>query len=430
MPALVAGLLAMGPARAAQEASAPGTTTERLTVEQAVRIGLEQHPQVAAAQAAVAAAERSYRALAAFPSLNLTLTRAQGTSANPTVSGGTADTFVGLGDTLDTSGQRRYQAAAARAQLVAAREQLAETSLGLAQQIRDAYWSLAAARAQRALVQESLQDSEQLDRLTHAQVQVGAVPRVDAIRSAIDRANVRQSAVGAEGAERTALAAFNLLLTRPAAAPEELAGSLAESTVIAAATPNVPDLAALTRQAIARRPLVRAAKAQVEAARFGLKQARAARRPDLSVDYDQSLQQPLYSVLIGIRMPLLDFGAVRNSIKAAAAAQRQAEAQERAAEQTVTLQVAQAYTDLTQARELAASYRSEMVSPAGTLLTAAQQGYRQGGTGLLPVLDAQTTLRTARTGYVNSLLALYKAEDELQAATGEPATTLARMRTP
>jgi cobalt-zinc-cadmium efflux system outer membrane protein len=191
----------------------------------------------------------------------------------------------------------------------------------------------------------------------------------------------------------------------------------------------MPDLTELTRRAIAQRPLVLAAKAQAAAARYTLKQARAARLPDLAVDYDRSLQQPLYSVLVGIRLPLLDFGSVRHSIQAAEAARRQAEAQEKAAEQTVTQQVAQAYTDLTQAQELAASYQQEILSPSGTLLVAAQQGYQQGGTGLLPVLDAQATLRNARTGYVNSLLALYKAQDELQAATGESSTAIAAART-
>jgi outer membrane protein TolC len=91
----------------------------------------------------------------------------------------------------------------------------------------------------------------------------------------------------------------------------------------------------------------------------------------------------------------------------------------------VTQQVAQAYTDLTQAQVLAASYQTDILVPSGTLLTAARAGYQQGGTGLLPVLDAESTLRNARTGYVSSLLALYKAQDELQTAAGEAPTAIA-----
>jgi outer membrane protein, heavy metal efflux system len=409
----------------ATAAATPGSALpERLTVDQAVRSGLERNPQIAAARAASASAERNYRSLASFPSINLALTHVRGSSSGPTLNGTTTDTFVDLGDTLDTSGQRRFQRASARAQVAVARYQLAETSLTLTQQIRDAYWSLVAARAQTLLTRESLQDAQRLYHLTHAQFEAGASPRVDAIRSSIDLANVQQSAVTAQGAERTALTAFNVLLVRAPSTPVDLADQLTETTVIQAAIPALPSLTELTQRAIAHRPLVLAAKAQIHAANYALKQARAARLPDVSLDYDRSLQQPFYSVLIGIRMPLLDFGSVRNTIKAAEEAKKQAEAQEQQAELQVTQQVAQAYTDLTQAQQLAASYQTDIVTPSGTLLTAAEGGYQHGATGLLPVIDAETTLRNARTGYINSLLALYKAQDELQAATGETPTPI------
>ena len=48
----------------------------------------------------------------------------------------------------------------------------------------------------------------------------------------------------------------------------------------------------------------------------------------------------------------------------------------------------------------------------------AQLGYQQGATGILPVIDAESTIRNARVGYINSLLAVYKAQDEILAATG------------
>ena len=374
---------------------------------------------MAASQAAAAAAQRNYHSLASFPTLNLALAHATGSSSAPTLNGGTSDTFADIGDTLDTSGQRRFQAAGARAQFAAARYQYEETKVTLTQQIRDAYWSLAAARAQTQIAQEGLQDSQRVYQLTQTQFQAGASPRVDVIRSSIDLANIQQSAVTARGAERTALTAFNVLLARPTSTPVDLADQITEATVTPAAIPGLPSLAELTRRAIAGRPLVLSAKEQLRAAEYALKQARAGRFPDVAVDYQRSLQDPTYSVLVGIKLPLFDFGSVRNSIKAAEEARKQAQAQAQQDEQQVTQQVAQAYSDYTQAQELAKSYQTDILSPSGTLLTSAQIGYQQGATGILPVIDAETTLRNARTGYINSLLALYKAQDELLAATGE-----------
>jgi outer membrane protein TolC len=413
------------PAASAPPPPASSVAPERLTAEQAVRIGLARNPQIAASQAAVAAAERTYRSLAAFPSINLAMTHVLGNSAAPTLNGTTSDTFADLGDTLDTSGQRHFQAASANAQLAAARYQYQETQLSLTQQIRDAYWSLAAARAQTVIAQEGLRDARQVYQLTSTQFEAGASPRVDVIRSSIDQANVQQSAVTAQAAERVALTAFNVLLARPAPTPADLADQLTEATVTPAAVPGLPSLQELTQTALARRPLVLAAREQVRAANYAVKQARAGRLPDLSVDYERSLQNPTYSVLLGIRLPLLDLGSVSNSIRAAEEARKQAQAQEQEAELQVTQQVAQGYTDYTQARELQASYQTDILAPSGTLLTAAQTGYKQGATGILPVLDAETTLRNARTGYVNSLLALYKAQDEIQAAIGAFSTSVA-----
>jgi outer membrane protein TolC len=396
-----------------------------MTLDQAVKIGLERNPQVTAAVAGAASAERNYRSLAAFPPITLGLTHVNGSSSAPTLNGTTSDTFADLADTIDTSGQRRFQAAGARAQWGAARYQLEETKLTLAQQIRDAYWSLAAARAQNEIARQSLDDAQRVYQLTQTQFQAGASPRVDVIRSSIDLANVQQSSVSAQGMERGALIALNVLLARPMVTPVQLADQMDESTAAPAQT-GLPGLTELTQKALAQRPLTRSVREQVRAAEYSLKQARAARFPDLSLNYQRSLESPVDSVLLGLNLPLLDFGSVRHSIKAAEETRKQAVAQQQQAEQQVQQQVAQAYTDLTQAQQLAASYRTDILAPSVTLLSAAQLGYKQGATGLLPVIDAETTLRAARTGYVNSLLALYKAQDELLVATGDmplPAST-------
>jgi outer membrane protein TolC len=389
-----------------------------LTLDEAVRIGLERNPQVTAAVAGAAAAERSYRSIAAFPPVNLGVTHVLGSSSAPTLNGTTTDTFADLGETVDTSGQRRFQAAGARAQWGVAQAQLEETRLTLAQQIRDAYWSLAAARAQEEIARQSLQDAQRVYQLTQTQFAAGASPHVDVIRSSVDVANTQQSLVTAQGAERGALIALNVLLARPAAAPIELAAQLTETTAAPTAVAPAP-LTDLTQRALSQRPVVRSAREQVRAAEYAVKQARAARFPDLTVDYQRSLQQPVYSVLLGITLPLLDFGSVRHSIKAAEETRKQAVAQQQQAEQQVGQQVAQAQTDLTQAQQLAASFQTDILTPSVTLLSAAQLGYKQGATGILPVLDAETTLRNARNGYLSSLLALYKAQDELLVATGD-----------
>jgi outer membrane protein TolC len=111
-----------------------------ISVDQAVEIGLARNPQVVAGKAAAEAALATYRSQAAIPPLTLGATHIQGTSTAPTLNGTNNDTFLDFGETVDTSGQKRYAAAAANEQYKAASFQFQETLLSLRQQIRDAYW--------------------------------------------------------------------------------------------------------------------------------------------------------------------------------------------------------------------------------------------------------------------------------------------------
>jgi outer membrane protein TolC len=409
---------ALPPLPQATTATQSAALPDLLTVDDAVRIGVMRNPQTAAGAAGVASAAANYRSIAAFPNPQLAITHAQGTSTAPTLSGANSDTFFDLGEVVDTSGQRRFQAAGAKAQLGVTRYQADETKITLEQQIRDAYWSLAAARALTQFGLESLQEAQRVNQLIHTQQAAGAAPQVDVIRSSIDVANAQQAYITAQGAERSALLALNVLLVRPPSAPIKLASDISTGVNSQQATIDIPDLPALTRTALINRPLVKSATEQVHVAEYAVKQTRAGRLPDLSVDYERSLQQSADTVLLSVRFPLLDFGNTRYSIKAADETRKQAVAQKEQAEQQVTQQAAQAFQDTTQSQTLVASYLSDILNPSMKLRDMAQLGYKQGATGILPVIDAETTLRTARTGYINSLLAVHKALDELIAALG------------
>jgi len=388
-----------------------------LSVDDAVRLAFDKNPQVTGGLAGVAASKANYQSTATLPPVTLTTTHVQGTSTAPTINGTNNDTFVDLGETLDLSGQRRYQAAGLGATYKATLYLFQETLVTLQQQIRDAYWSLAAAQAQTEIATTSLKEAQRLYDLTVKQEQAGSAPRGDVIRSSIDVANAKQTLLAAQGSEKTELLAFNTLLARPPTTPETLTVDL---TSDAKPLPSVtlPDLSQLQKDSLTNRPLLKAATEQSKAANYGVRQAEAARFPDLTVDYQRSLRQPIDTFLFGLSFPLLDFGSVSQSIKSAKESRKQTEAQQLQTQQQVAQQVAQAHADLQVALESASGYKKEILDPSVTLLGMAQLGYQQGATGILPVIDAESTIRNARVGYINALLAVYKAQDEVLAAVG------------
>ncbi|HWD42074.1 MAG TPA: TolC family protein [Fimbriimonas sp.] len=394
-----------------------GAQVPSLGVDDAVKIGLKKNPQVAAGRAGVASALATYRSAAALPPITLSGTHVQGTSTAPTLNGTNNDTFIDLGETFDLSGQKRYQAAGANATYKATKYTFDETLLTLEQQIRDAYWSLAAAQAQTKIADVSLKEAQKVYDLTVQQQTAGAAPRGDVVRSSIDVANAKQALLTAQGAERTALFTFNNLLARDPSTPTILADDLTTED-----TPpdfQVPDLKELSTEATKSRALVLSAEESRNAANYALRQAESSRFPDLGIDYQRSTQQSVDTILFTASIPLVDFGSVSQSIKAARESRKQAEAQLAQTRQQVQQQVAQAHADLELALKSAADYKKEILDPSTTLLDMAQLGYKQGATGILPVMDAESTIRSARVGYINSLLAAYKAQDEILAATGK-----------
>ena len=393
-------------------ASLAGAQTA-LTVDDAVKEGLQNNPQAAAALAGVRSALASYRSLAVLSPVTLGASHIQGTSTAPTLNGTNNDTFLDLGETVDLSGQRRYQAAGANATYKSTLYQYQETLLGLEQQIRDAYWSLAAAQSQTRFGIESLKEAQHVYDLTVKQQQAGASPTGDVVRSSIDVANAKQSLITAQSAERTALFAFNTLLAKPPSTPETLAEDFSHEPVVV-----LPRIEELGKQSQENRPLLKSAQEQSNAAKYPVRQAEASHWPDLTVDFQRSTTQEINSLIFGLSFPLLDFGSVSQSVRAAKETRKQVQAQEVQTQQQVAQQVAQAHADLESALQAASSYKKEILDPSETLLTMARLGYSQGATGILPVIDAESTIRNARVGYINALLAVYKAQDEVLAATG------------
>jgi cobalt-zinc-cadmium efflux system outer membrane protein len=145
--------------------------------------------------------------------------------------------------------------------------------------------------------------------------------------------------------------------------------------------------------------------------------------PDLGINFQKSVRNSSNSLVFSLSFPLLDFGSVSHSVSAAKHLRTQAEDLQLQTEQEVARQVAQAYEDLSTATKAAASYKNDILDPSIKLLEMAQLGYQQGATGILPIIDAESTIRNARVGYISSLLAVYKAQNELMSATGQTGQT-------
>ncbi|RTL46718.1 MAG: TolC family protein [Burkholderiales bacterium] len=215
---------------------------------------------------------------------------------------------VGVGYELDLWDRLAQATAAQRAQAEAARTDIAAARLLLRSQVADAYWTLAALRAQRPLAEQQLALTRETLELTRQRVREGKLLPIE-----LDKIAVNLQAAESRLADLTADAQLQrhilaLLLDEP------LPGPLPEATLPAGEPPRWRLAEPAT--VLAQRPDVQRARLGVDAALAKLRVSEAERYPRLSFSAAVStggtrssdwLSQPLASFAANLVVPMIDW---------------------------------------------------------------------------------------------------------------------------
>lgn len=219
---------------------------------------------------------------------------------------------LGVGYELDLWNRLAETTTAQRAQAEAARTDIAAARLLIRSQVAEAYWTLAAIRAQRPLAEDQLAITRETLELTRARVREGKLLPIelDKIAATVQAAESRLADLGADQLlQRQRLA---LLLDEPVASA--VSGPAPEAALPA----NAPPRWRLTEPAdvLAQRPDVQRARLGVDAALARLRVSEAERYPRLSFSAGLStggtqtrdwLSQPLASFGANLVVPLIDW---------------------------------------------------------------------------------------------------------------------------
>jgi cobalt-zinc-cadmium efflux system outer membrane protein len=248
------------------------------------------------------------------------------------------------------------------------------------------------------------------------QVDVGAVPGTQLIKTEVELARAKQELARAQLEQSQSRAALNALLYSPKDAALTASDPLGF-------TETAADRNALQAWAIAHRPEVAAAQAQNAAAKGQVRVARLLRVPDLALqartgtfatDTDRG-------VAVGLMLPLLDWGSAKSETKRAESAALSQEKLFEATRNAVSLDVEQAIQQVETSSEIVRGYQKGILDKSEQLAQMAQKGYEKGATSYLEVLEAQRTLRAVKTDYLTALANHSKALAQLEWATGAPA---------
>lgn len=354
-----------------------------LSLTAALREALDKHPLIAAADGRVSTAQGllEQAALKPNPRLTLQFENLRGGWQSPYRPLTDNDHFIYLTQTLETARkrERRTDLAAANKELAAiAKDLLAQR---ITAQVRDAYWNALGAARTAAIYDETITNFTQTVAYHEVRVREGNMAEADLIRVRLEMARLRLAASGAKlAAERAAINLQREMGRTSFTDNLTLAADLEAANQIPAENPE---------EALNQRAETRLARQVVAAAAANehLQTALASPNMDLSGGYKRT--NGYDGLLAYFNMDLPWRNKNQGNIAAAGAETRVARSNAAATEATVRAEVRAAYSAYRLRQAQFGGMLTELSTHARETARIAQAAYREGGSDLLRLLDAE-----------------------------------------
>ncbi len=407
------------------------TVTLKLTLDDALKRAEANAQQLLSAElAARFAREDAVQAKAALlPSLNwqngFIYTQPNGTDTGVFIAANAPREYINQADMhadIYAPGKRAdYQVALAGEAI--ARARVAITQRGLVETVVQNYYAMVAAARHLGNAQRSLQEARQFVDLTQKQEAGGEAAHSDVVKAQLQFDQRARDVQEAQLVLDKARIGFAVLLFPDFRQDFAVVDDLDQVTPL----PALPEIESLARKS---NPDVQAAQAAVRQGFYGVKSARAALLPTLSLDYFFGLQASQYavhnqfgqnnigsSVVASLSVPVWNWGALRSRIRQAELRMQQARTDLAFTERQLFANINAFYFEANAASTQISSLKHSLdLSEESLRLTILR--YEAGEVSVLEVVDAQNTVLGARNAYVDGLARYRVALGALQTLTG------------
>lgn len=315
---------------------------------------------------------------------------------------------------FERGGKREFRARQATAQVNLAAAQVDDILRNQIFTLRQAFGNAILARDNLRLAADIDAQYGNTEDLTSVRVKAGDLPGIELYRLQAGRLQFQQAVLDARnGYEQSTRDLLNVLSARiqdvidtspRLASPSAAASDLFESAPLLVAgdfTDSViPEtLDQLKELAHANRPDLKVARANLEAAEFGVRLAQAQRSRDINIATEYQRVGDDDSVGIVTQIPIFLYSDGRAGVEQAQALRAAAEAQLRQVEIQVETDVEKAHQTYLSAQRSVALYSGENLKQVQKVRDIVEFSYRQGAATLLELLDAERTVRQAVTSY-------------------------------
>jgi outer membrane protein len=408
-------------------------TGKLLTIEDAVRIGLDNHPRIKSANERVGSQEAvlGQQMAAYYPTINFN-NRYQ--SSQSSTSGGAEhanDTFssqASFNMTLYNFGKREGNVQAARETLDATKQDYATTTQDIVLAIKQAYYLYLGAQELVRVRQETVRSRDLLVRQARGFYEVGTRARIDVARAEANLFSAQADLIAAENAVKIAWVTLRNAMGSPRL-PEQ---------PVAPDSPEVElsmNLAGARNVAFDARTELKSFEAQRRASDQLIATARRGHLPDLLFDAsygrrhvsDQQLNgrnlntfplQPTWSVGLNFNIPIFDGFRTTHRVEETLHNYYNIRAQEEDRRQLIALEVEQSYLRVVELQERIKATDSA-ARAAKENLDLAQGRYQVGVGSIIEVTDAETLYTDAQTTYIRTIYEYKIADAQLARAMGD-----------
>jgi cobalt-zinc-cadmium efflux system outer membrane protein len=416
VPGLIALAIALPTLSWAQASTPPGApqstpgaasagSAPTLTLEQAIDLALNRHPDLSVARREVEAA--------------LGATQQAGVLPNPSLSMSVEDTrkttrttAYQLSQLIELGGKRSSRVKAAQLMEDLNRAQVQGRVVQIRASVRTGFWDLLAAQSRMDLARQSEELAQAAVDAASKRVAAGKVSPVEETR-----ARLALSGVGLETAQaqQDLVAAKSRLGAMLGIAPEQLPQPAGELR----APGQAPTPSELTRY-MTTAPETVQSELEVKRRDALVEVERSRAVPDVTVGVGMQRNNEMgrNQTLLGVSIPLPVFDRNQGNLREAIARADQARDDARSRQMRLMTDVQVAAGQLETARRQVFLAEEKLLPDASRTYEAATQGFALGKFGFLDVLDAQRTLFQARSQHLKALSDAQKAAADLESLLG------------
>lgn len=352
-----------------------------LTLQQALEETRQHHPLLTAADGRIDTAQGllEQAKLRPNPRLTLQLENLRFGWQGPFSYGNEVDNFAFVTQTLETAKKRQR-----RTELAQANRRIAEAAKLVLQQellgqVRQAWWRASGARTLLAVYDRTQTLLQSVVAFHEARVKEGAIAEVDLLRVQLE---AEQLALQRQNALRDLeLADIALQRAMGRAAFESLSIPPLEESLVFAESP--------LDEALARRAEMQLAQLQIAAERANQQLQVALARPNIDAMAGYKHTIGVETLMTGINMDLTVNNRNQGNIAAATASLRTAERELAALRASLSAEVKAALAEVKLRQRQLSTTLPKMRQMAAETARIADAAYREGGTDLLRLLDAQ-----------------------------------------